>query len=408
MNNVSAKLILAVNRRASCVLLKASFVAAFSVAMNGCANFSMWMPTAGPNAAQIAQAPQLTTITGIQVIDVTDAVARKVLASQHSSLFSETLKNAVTSGSVGAGDVLEVSIWETPPASLFGSSVPDPRTGASTSRAISLPEQMVNQAGIINVPFVGAVRAAGLSPQEIEVAIAKALKDKAHEPQILVRVIRNASSNVTVVGEVAASVRMPLTAKGERLLDALAAAGGVRLPVGKITLQVTRDSQVQSLPLDSIIQDPRQNITLQAGDVITALHQPLSFIVLGATSKNEELSFEAQGISLAQALARAGGLQEQRANPQGLFIFRFEEASALINDKGPDGMPLPMTPEGRVPVVYRVDLSDPAMFFVAQGFPIRNKDVLYVSNAPAAELQKFLNMVMSIVSPIETLRVWTR
>jgi polysaccharide export outer membrane protein len=161
------------------------------------------------------------------------------------------------------------------------------------------------------------------------------------------------------------------------------------------------------LPLDSIIQDPRQNVPLQAGDVITALTQPLSFTVLGATGKNEELNFEVQGISLAQALARAGGLQDQRADARGLFIFRFEDPAALLTNTDAAGQPLATTPEGKVPVVYRVDLKDPAMFFVAQGFPIRNKDVLYVSNAPAAELQKFLNILSSIVFPIYNLRTLT-
>ncbi len=370
----------------------------------GCSTYPAWLPSAGPNAKQIVEAPKSASVAGIQVIDVSDAVARKVLASQQRSLFSETFGNTVVTGKVGAGDVLEIVIWEAPPANLFGSATVDPRSGASGARMTTLPEQMVNSAGTISVPFVGAVKAAGQSPQEIEVAITNALKAKAHLPQVLVRVTRNASSNVTVVGEVAASLRMPLTSKGERLLDALAAAGGVRQPVGKTTLQITRGNQVQSLPLDSIIQDPRQNISLQAGDVITALNQPLSFTVLGATGKNEELNFEAQGISLAQALARAGGLQEQRADAQGLFIFRFEDPAALLSKTDALGNPLLATPEGRVPVVYRVDLKDPAMFFVAQGFPIRNKDVLYVSNAPAAELQKFLNIMSSIVFPIYNLR----
>jgi polysaccharide export outer membrane protein len=59
-----------------------------------------------------------------------------------------------------------------------------------------------------------------------------------------------------------------------------------------------------------------------------------------------------------------------------------------------------VTPEGKVPVVYKLDLKDPASFFVAQGFPIRDKDVVYVANAPAAELQKFLNMVSTVLSPV--------
>ncbi|WP_210545469.1 polysaccharide biosynthesis/export family protein [Rhodoferax sp. PAMC 29310] len=380
------------------------FIGLSYLALSGCGTYPSWLPSAGPNAKEISASTQSATVAGIQVVDMSNAVARKVLASQKRSLFSETLSGSGVTGKVGPGDVIEVSIWEAPPANLFGSAVVDPRSGASGARMTTLPEQMVNRAGSINVPFVGPVKAADRSPQEIEAAITQALKAKANQPQVLVRIIRNASSNVTVVGEVAASLRMPLTAKGERLLDALAAAGGVRQPVGKTTLQITRGNQVQSLPLDSIIQDPRQNIPLQAGDVITALSQPLSFTVLGATGKNEELNFEAQGITLAQALARAGGLQEQRADAQGLFIFRFEDPAALLSNVDALGKPLLATPEGRIPVVYRVDLKDPAMFFVAQGFPIRNKDVLYVSNAPAAELQKFLNIMSSIVFPIYNLR----
>ena len=58
-----------------------------------------------------------------------------------------------------------------------------------------------------------------------------------------------------------------------------------------------------------------------------------------------------------------------------------------------------MTPEGKVAVVYQLDLKNPASFFVAQSFPVRDKDVLYISNAPAAELQKFLNLISTIIYP---------
>ena len=66
------------------------------------------------------------------------------------------------------------------------------------------------------------------------------------------------------------------------------------------------------------------------------------------------------------------------------------------------------TPEGYVPVIYRVNLKDPRSFFVAQSFTIRNKDMLYIANAPAAELQKFLNLLVSTVYPVEGAVVLTR
>lgn len=176
------------------------------------------------------------------------------------------------------------------------------------------------------------------------------------------------------------------------------AQGGVRQPVDKITIQVTRGDVVASLPLQSVIRDPKQNVPLRAGDVVTALFQPYSFMALGATGKNEEINFEAQGITLAQALARAGGLQDARSDAQGVFIFRLEDAKAL---QWPNA-PARTTADGRVPVVYRVNLRDPSSFFVAQSFMMDNKDVLYVSNAPVAELQKFLNLVFSVAYPLVT------
>jgi polysaccharide export outer membrane protein len=254
---------------------------------------------------------------------------------------------------------------------------------------------MVSSDGTINVPFAGQIAVSGLSTQQVDKEIEERLKNKANHPQVIVRLTHNNSEHVTVVGEVNSSVRMPLTSLGEKLLDALAAAGGVKQPIGKIMIQLTRGAHVFALPLETIILDPDQNIALRAGDVITALYQPLSFTVLGATGKNDEVDYEAKGISLAQALARSGGLIDARADAKGVFIFRFESVGAL-------GWPSkPITaPDGKVPVIYWVNLKDPASFFIAQTFPVRNKDLIYVSNAPAAELQKFLNIVGSITSPI--------
>lgn len=359
--------------------------------LSGCASTPGWMPSSGPSREQVLEAQNTPSNPPIQLVTVTDAVARRVILSQTQSLFSETLKSKKPVGYiVGPGDMLIVSIWESPPAVLFGSTALDPRAGASATHETAFPEQMVSSEGTINVPFAGTIKAAGRTPQQIETEIVERLTGKANQPYVLVRVMRNATSNVTVVGEVTSSARIPLTARGERLLDALAVAGGVRQPVNKITLQVTRGNQVQALALDTIIRDPKQNIVLQPGDVITALFQPLSFTVLGATVKNEEINFEAQGITLAQALARAGGLQETRADARAVFIFRFEDRKVLDWQTPPQ-----TTPEGKVPVIYQVNLKDPASFFVAQNFPISNKDVMYVSTSPAAELQKFLNILTS-------------
>jgi polysaccharide biosynthesis/export protein len=358
------------------------------------------IPTTGPSSKAIATSSAEVGTSAVQVVEVNDAVTRRLLTQRSQRSFSESLGSTPAPYShIGPGDVLEVSIWEAPPATLFSSAnLNDPRGGTPATRATVLPDQMVDRDGSINVPFAGKVRAAGMSLRAIEADIVKRLKGKAHQPEVSVRQTRNVSATVTVVGEVASSVRLPLTPGGEKLLDALAAAGGVRQPVSKVTLQVTRGPNYYAMPLDAVIRDPRQNVPLRAGDVVTALFQPLSFTALGATGKNEEINFEAQGITLAQALARSGGLVDSRSDAQGVFIFRMEPKTALDWPR----QPVAATPEGMVPVIYRVDLKNPSSFFVMQSFALNNKDLLYVSNAPATELQKFLNLVLSVAYPVLT------
>jgi polysaccharide export outer membrane protein len=356
-------------------------------------------PRAGPQADEAIETLKQPVAAGsVQIVNVDASVVRSQLARRHQETFSETLANgepAARPMTIGAGDVLDVTLWEAPPATLFGNAPIDPRN-PSTVRSTTLPEQVVDQDGSIRVPFAGSIKVRGLTLEEVQAEIVQRLRGKANQPEALVRFTRGGSSTVTVVGEVTNSIRLPLTPARERLLDALAAAGGVRQPVHRMTLQVTRGKDHHSMPMDLVIRDPRQNVPLRAGDVLTAIHQPLNFTVLGAAGKNEEIAFEAQGISLAQALGRVGGLNDARADPQGVFIFRFESANALDWPR----QPTQVTPDGRVPVVYRVNLADARNYFLMQGFQIQDRDVLYVSNASSVELQKFLNLLFSVAYPV--------
>lgn len=362
------------------------------LAMAGCTGM---LPTTGPSGEIISRQATYPQDFGVQIVEVDEQVAHHLASRRHAKLFSETLAAPRPNLLLGTGDMVEVHLWEAPPATLFGSTQVDSRM-PSSSRATVLPEQMIDRDGFISVPFAGRIKAAGQSTRALEADIVARLKGKANLPEAFVRLTRTSSSTVTVVGEVQSSLRFPLTAGGERVLDALAAAGGVRQPVSKVTLQITRGENFHAMPLDSVIRDPRQNVLLQPGDVMTAMFQPLSFTTLGATGKNEEIPFEAQGISLAQALARSGGLTDSRADAQGVFVFRMEAADALDWRS----QPVRTLPNGLVPVVYRLNLKDPRNFFVIQNFAVADKDVLYVSNAPAAELQKFLNLVFSIAYPV--------
>jgi polysaccharide export outer membrane protein len=360
----------------------------------GCTGF---VPTIGPSRHAIDSVAPPPAAAAIEVLDIDDVVTERLRAQRALHLFSETLGNQrIAARTVGPGDVLEVSIWEASPATLFASGPLTTNGVIGTSRGTALPEQPIDDAGTIYVPFAGRVPAAGRTLSAIQDDIIARLQGKANQPEVLVRLTHNYSSNATVVGEVNSSTRVPLVPGNERLLDALAAAAGVRQPVNKMTIQVTRAENVYSLPLETIIRDPKQNVPLQPGDVVTALFQPYSFTALGATGKNEEVNFETQGITLAQALARSGGLIDSRSNVRGVFIFRFAPKNALDWPR----QPVQSTADGLVPAVFRIDLSDPRSFFRIQNFRMENGDILYVSNAPVTEIQKFLNVLFSVAYPI--------
>ncbi len=370
--------------------LALGLAAAASVA--GCTSFG----GSGPSSRTVAgSADRPLANATINVVPLTEEVARQQLAVERAMRFSDLFVETEAMGSlIGRGDVVEITLWEAPPAVLFGSVSPGLGSAAvASSNNINQPGQVVDERGMISVPFAGSIRAAGRSPAEIEREIVSRLRGKANQPQATVRLVRNQATNVTVVGDVATSGRMPLTPKGERLLDVLASAGGVKQPVSKMTIQVTRGDRIASMPLEAVIRDARQNIVVQPDDVVTAVYQPYSFTAFGATGSNSELPFEATGISLAEAMGRVGGLRDERADISGVFLFRLEDPASL-------GQQLPvnprLTPDGKLPVIYRLDMKDPASFFAAQSFPVRNKDVLYVSNAPMADLQKFMNMVSSM------------
>lgn len=332
--------------------------------------------------------------SGIIVVDLDDQALERVTNYARSQSLAEVFGDSPpVSAVIGRGDVLDVTIWEAPPAVLFGGGGSRGSLAAAPGQGVTIPQQMVNDAGTINIPFAGTIEAAGRTTAQVEQEIVTRLAGRAHQPQAVARLVQNETRNVTIVGEVGASKRVPITARGERLLDVLASAGGPRQPVSKTTVQLSRGGVAAGMALDAIIREPAQNIRVQPGDIVTVTFQPYSFIALGAVSQNAEVPFEGAGLTLVQALGRIGGLRVDMADIGGVFIFRLEDPLALDPALIKDARRLE---DGRIPVIYRLDLRDPASFFAAQGFAVRDDDLLYVSTAPGADLQRFLSTLSSV------------
>ena len=355
----------------------------------------------GPTREAIEKAPGRSQLSGVRVIAISEQLARQVNVNELQGNFAADLGNAAPIGTrVGVGDTLEITIWEAAPAALFGTANLDTGIGSTVqaSRPNQLPGILVGPSGTITIPFAGQVPAAGRTLRQIEEEIVARLRGKAHLPQAIVRIARNATSNVTVLGDVKNPQRVPLTPRGERLLDVIAEAGGTSQPLDRMTIELTRGNLVERMAARDLVREPIQNIVLKSDDVVTAMYQPNSFTVIGATGKNDEVRFEGVGLTLAQALGRIGGLQDDRADPRGVFLFRWERPSLLGNMTNG----LQPNAQGLVPVIYQADMKQPATYFAAQQFRMRDGDVLYVANSKVASLQRFLSLLSSSILPVAT------
>src|SRR5258708_33461435 len=122
----------------------------------------------------------------------------------------------------GIGDLLGVTIFEASSGGLFIPAEGSVRPG----NFITIPTQAVDVNGNISIPYGGAIRARGRTQVELQQAIVDALKNRAIEPQVVVSVVEQRTSLITVLGDVQRPSRLPAQAAGERLLETIARAGG--------------------------------------------------------------------------------------------------------------------------------------------------------------------------------------
>jgi polysaccharide export outer membrane protein len=292
----------------------------------------------------------------------------------------------------GIGDVLGITIFESGAGGLF---IPA-ETAVRQGNYVTLPPQEVDVQGNISVPYAGALRAQGRTAIEVQSAIVDALKDIALKPQAVVSLVAQRASSFSVLGDVGGAGRFPALPSGERLLDAIARAGGLRYPGNESWVVFERDRRRVLVPFGAIVDVPANNIFVRPNDIIYIYREPQTFLAFGASGRQAQIPFEAWRVSLAEAVAKANGLTDSQADPGAVFLYRGEPrdvAMELGADVSRFDGPI-------VPVIYNLDLRDPAGYFLASKFEVRNKDVIYVSNASSVEATKFLTYVRLVVGTI--------
>lgn len=361
-------------------------------ALVGCAA----LPTAGPTAKEVVKQEVGRHRRRFDLVDI-DRHVVGVLSAQPKASFYERFGNEgkPPPAPIGIGDAVAVTIWEAAPGGLFAAANP----AAGGAQGIRIPVQTVGPDGGISVPYAGRVPAAGRLPVEVQQEIERRLSGKAIEPQVIVTVAKTVTDTATVSGEVVRGARLPLSLNGERLLDLIAAAGGARSPIYETFVKLSRGGVTVTIPMERLVSYPAENIYAWPGDVLTLVRVPQSFTAFGATGRNAEVAFEAERLSLVEAIAKSGGLLDQRSDPRGVFLFRYEPGPIIEALHARD---LKTGPRGSSPVVYRLDMRRADAYFLARRFPVENKDILYVANAPLTEMQKFFTLLNTLTGPVLT------
>jgi polysaccharide biosynthesis/export protein len=303
---------------------------------------------------------------------------------------------------IGAGDVVQISVFESSAGGLF---IPA-EAGVRPGNFVTLPSQTVDRSGTITVPFAGQIQAAGRSVPDIQREIENKLENRAIEPQVMITLVEQNASEVAVVGDVVNGAnKFRIRQGGERILDVISRAGGTKFPGYELFVTLQRGNRRATVYFPTLVNSPGENIYVSPGDVVYVYREQQKFVAVGALGSSNlttgitgQYAFEQEKLSLNEAVAKAGGLLDSRANPGQVFLYRMEYRDTLQAMK----VNLSKFPKDQkfIPTVYRANFRDPSSFFFAQKFPMRHKDVIYVSNAEAVEVVKFLSYVRSITSTV--------
>jgi polysaccharide export outer membrane protein len=292
----------------------------------------------------------------------------------------ERSNKIVPSSSIGIGDALTVTIWEAGEGGLFSSQ---------QSKTATFPSVIVERNGEISLPYAGAIQVAGKTPRAVQKLIVSRLSQQAIQPQAMVSIAKNEHNTVVMSGDVARPGRYPIALEGERVLDIIAAAGGTKFPARETYVTFVRGGATGIQLVNKIIEDPSENVYVRRGDRIYLSHDPKRYTVLGAVTKPGIYVFDAAQVNVLEAVASAGGLLDARADASGLFVFRYEQPSRLDSI----GAKYTKFMNGRVPTIYRIDMSHARSYFFAQSFMLEDKDSVFVSNARAVEVGKILRLI---------------
>lgn len=338
------------------------------------------LPRGGPIASEIVG--EKAVPEDIQVAEVTRQSVAQIASwpktGWHSHYHWFARSPGASSRIIQVGDLVTLTVWDNQENSLLL---------GPADRSVPLRPVEVTEAGTVFVPYVNDIMVKGLTPYQAREKIQQQMTPIAPSAQVQIDVISGPSNSVNVVTGVATPMQLPLSDRNVSILSVIAQSGGVSETIQNPLVRLQRQGKSYEIPLDSLLKDPAKNVIVRGGDNVIVEEDERYFIAVGSTENEELIYFHQEKITAIEAVSLLGGLNDARANPQGLFILR-QYAKGDVRNDGTG----PIAPH----VIFQFDLTKPDHLFGAKTFQVYPGDIVVASESAVKPAQAVIALVGSM------------
>jgi len=345
-------------------IARAAAVTLLAATLGGCGILS----GAGPYRVSIA-ADQDSSDPGYKVVDLDAQTIGPYMRPPAPALTSDVSQLPVSNVYLIPGDVISLMISD---SGQDGGTLFSPLVAGGTT----FPKLRLDAAGKISLPYVGELKVSGMTLTQVETAVRQRLKGKAIDPQVHAELVGDLSGSVLVAGGVKTPGRYSALQGPLTLLDAVNQAGGPVLEPHLVNVVVRTGSKVYTYRYQDLLQGKNQPVPPRSEIVVERARQ--RFVAMGAVKSPGLHDLPSANPSLLETLGTMGGLEEAKADPSGVFVFR------LVDED-------PANPHA---VVFRLNMRNPEAIFLAKQFLMQPEDAVYVTNAAVYEWQKIITPIV--------------